>query len=395
MDVNKKNAGLKNVLFLGLVSFFIDLSTHMVYPLVPLYLVYAFGATPVLIGVVEGVSESVASLLKVFSGYTTDRFKKKKAIAFIGYVPATIYKIMLLFAVSWVGIFAAKVVDRLGKGIRTSPRDVLISESTDKTKMGKSFGLHKALDMLGVALGILITYFVLLYMGDDHSGFRTIFLIAIVPSVLGLCMFPFIKEKKEPRVEKGKEHFLKNFSRIDGQLKLYLLVVFLFALGNSSNVFILLRAQDIGFATTTVILLYFVYSMTASILAMPLGKLSDRIGRKKLLVPGYITFALCYFGFAFATQQWTLVAIFVAYGVYTAMISGVERAYVAEIAPEELKGTMLGLHATVAGVALLPASVIAGIMWDAISPAAPFIFGASLSLIAALILVLFMKSTKD
>ena len=388
----EKKLGFRNILFLGLVSFFIDLSTHMVYPLVPLYLVYVFGVSTTLIGLIEGVSESAASLLKVFSGYTTDRFKKKKLIAFIGYVPATIYKIMLLLSGTWGGIFAAKVIDRLGKGIRTSPRDVLISESTDKSKMGSSFGLHKALDMLGVAMGILITYFVLLFMGDNVSSFRLIFLIAIIPSVLGLFMFFFIKERKEPREEKSKEPLWKNFKKIDGQLKLYLFVVFLFTLGNSSNVFILLRAQSIGFAASSVILLYFIYSMAASLLSMPMGKLSDRIGRKKLLVPGYLIFSLCYLGFAFVTQQWALVIVFVAYGAYTAMISGVERAYVAEIAPPELRGTMLGLTATVAGIALLPASLIAGIMWEAINPAAPFIFGAGLSLAAALILILFMKN---
>jgi len=384
---------LKNLFFLGMVSFFIDLSTHMVYPLIPLYLVYAFGAGTALIGVIEGVSESAASLLKVFSGYTTDRFKKKKALAFIGYVPATIYKILLLTATSWVGIFVAKTVDRLGKGIRTSPRDVLISESVDKKSMGKSFGLHKALDMLGVAAGILIAFFVLLYMGDDPASFRFIFAIAIVPSVLGLVMFFFIKEKKEARDEKVKEPFWQGIKKIDGQLKLYLLVVFLFTLGNSSNVFILLRAQSIGFTASSVILLYFLYSMVAAMLSMPMGKLSDRIGRKRLLVPGYLVFAACYLGFAFVAQQWMLIAVFVAYGVYTAMISGVERAYVSEIAPAELKGTMLGLHATVVGVALLPASVIAGVLWDAFGAAMPFLFGAGMAALAAVVLVVFMKGS--
>jgi len=385
---------MQNIFFLGMVSFFIDLSTHMVYPLVPLYLVYRFGTPTIWIGVIEGVSESAASLLKIISGYTTDRFKKKKWLAFSGYVPAAIYKIILLTAHSWVGIFVAKVVDRLGKGIRTSPRDVLISESTDKNKLGKSFGLHKALDMLGVASGILITFFVLYFMGDDIPGFRRIFWISLIPSVLGLCMFFFIKEKKEPRQVVAKIPFWKNVRKIDGQLKLYLLVVFLFTLGNSSNVFILLRAQSVGFETTSVILLYFLYSMTASLLAMPFGKLSDKIGRKKLLAPGYLAFTLCYLGFAFVTNQWALVAVFVLYGAYTAAISGVERAYVSEIAPPELKGTMLGLQSTVAGLALLPASIIAGVLWDTVNPAAPFILGATLSLIAALILIIFMKEKR-
>ena len=378
-----------------MVSFFIDLSTHMVYPLVPLYLIAVFGATPALIGVIEGIAESSASLLKVFSGYATDRFRKKKLLAFSGYVPAIFYKLALVFAVSWVGILVARIIDRVGKGIRTTPRDVLISESSDKNKMGGSFGLHKALDMAGVALGILIAYFVMLSMGDigvgDGAEFRRVFMIAIVPTALGLLMFHFIKETKAPRQQKAREPFWQNFSKIDGQLKLYLFVVFLFTLGKSSIVFLLLRAQDIGFAATNVILLYFIYSMTVSILSMPLGKLSDRFGRKRLLVPGYLIFSLCYVGFAFVTNQLAMVALFVIFGVYTAITSGVERAYVSEIAPSDLRGTMLGLQSTVAGIALLPASVIAGFLWDGIGPSSAFIFGAVLSFAAAVILILFMK----
>lgn len=382
---------MRNIMFLGLVSFFTDLSTHMVYPLVPLYLAATMGATPAILGLIEGIAESAASLLKVFSGYVTDRFQRKKILAFSGYVPAVIYKLVLVFATSWLGILAARVIDRVGKGIRTSPRDVLISESADKNKMGGAFGLHKSLDMLGVALGILISFFVLHSAAVGSFNYRRVFIIALIPSFLGLLMFVFIKEKKEPRQQKKREPFWKNFGQLDRQLKLYLLVVFLFTLGNSSNVFILLRAQSVGFSTVSVILLYFIYSMTASVLSMPLGKLSDRVGRKKLLVPGYLAFSICYLGFAFVTGQFMMVVVFIVYGIYTAMISGVERAYVVELAPPELKGTMLGLQATVAGIALLPASVIAGLLWTSFGAVVPFVFGASLSLIAALILLVFMK----
>jgi len=384
---------LLNIFFLGLVSFFTDLSTEMVYPLIPLYLTTAFGATPALVGVIEGIAESAASLLKVFSGYVTDRFQKKKATAFCGYATGILYKLALLFAGSWVGILGARVLDRVGKGIRTAPRDVLVSESADKNNMGKAFGIHKALDMAGAALGILVTYFILRGMGDGFD-YRRMFLISIIPAVLGLCMFFFIKEKREPRPAKSREPFWKNIRRVDGQLRLYLLVVFLFTLGNSSNTFILLRAKSTGFDTVSVILLYFAYNMTASILSIPLGRLSDRIGRKKLLVPGYLAFSLCYLGFAFASNRWVMVLVFVVYGAYTAMIAGVERAFVAEISPPELKGTMLGLQSTVAGIALLPASVVAGFLWDAFGAAVPFVFGAGLSLAAALILVFFMKNKK-
>ena len=380
-----------NIVFLGLVSFFTDVSTEMVYPLIPLYLISAFGATPALVGIIEGIAESVASLLKVFSGYITDRFKKKKATAFAGYLPGVLYKFALVFAGSWVGILGARVLDRVGKGIRTAPRDVLVSESADKDNMGKAFGVHKALDMAGAALGILITYYVFRGMGDSFD-YKRMFILSIIPAIMGLFMFFFIKEKKEPRTEKNQEPFWKNIREVDSQLRLYLLVVFLFTLGNSSNTFILLRAKSTGFDNVSVILLYFIYNITASVLAMPLGKLSDRIGRKKLLVPGYLTFSICYLGFAFATDQGVMVLVFVIYGAYTAMIAGVERAYVAEIAPPELKGTMLGLQSTVVGIALLPASIVAGFLWDAFGAAVPFVFGAGLSFAAALILMIFMKN---
>ena len=381
-----------NIIFLGLVSFFTDLSTEMVYPLVPLYLATAFGATPALVGVIEGIAESVASLLKVVSGYIIDHFEKKKATAFAGYAPGVLYKVALLFAGSWVGILGARVLDRVGKGIRTAPRDVLVSESADKGNMGKAFGIHKALDMSGAALGILITYFILRSAGDDFN-YKRMFVLSIIPAVIGLCMFFFIKEKKSSRSEKSKKPFWENIRKVDSQLRLYLVVVFLFTLGNSSNAFIILKANAVGFNVTSVILLYFIYNITASVLSIPLGKLSDRIGRKKLLIPGYLAFSLCYLGFAFASTQWMMVVIFVIYGAYTAMIAGVERAFVAEISPPELKGTMLGLHSTVAGIALLPASIIAGFLWNVFGAAAPFVFGAGLSLIAASILILFMKTT--
>ena len=381
---------LRNVIFLGLVSFFTDISSEMVYPLIPLYLVSAFGATPVIVGVIEGIAESAASLLKVFSGYITDRFQKKKATAFVGYAAGMVYKLALLLAGSWAGILGARVIDRVGKGIRTAPRDVLVSESADKDSMGKAFGLHKALDMSGAALGILVTFFVLRSMGESFD-YKRMFLLSAIPAALGLCMFVFIRQKKSLPA-KSREPFWKNVRKVDGQLRLYLFVVFLFTLGNSSNTFILLKAKSTGFNDVSVILLYFLFNITASVLAMPCGRLSDRVGRKKLLVPGYLAFSLCYLGFAFASSQWMMVATFAVYGAYTAMIAGVERAFVAEISPPELKGTMLGLQSTVAGVALLPASVIAGLLWNAFGPAVPFVFGAGLSLAAALILLVFMKS---
>jgi len=382
-----------NIFFIGLISFFTDISTEMVYPLIPLYLTGAFGATHALVGLIEGIAESLASLLKVYSGYLTDRFQKKKIIAFSGYVPGLIYKLALIFAGSWVGILSARIIDRIGKGIRTSPRDVLVSESTDKDNMGKAFGLHKALDMFGAGLGILIIYLIMKKSGGNYD-YKQLFLLSMIPAALGLVMFIFIKEKKQERNEINREPFWKNLKKIDGQLKLYLFVVFLFTLGNSSKVFIILRAKAAGFDEMSAVFLFLIYNIVAAVLSMPLGKLSDKLGRKNLLVPGYITFAVCYFGFAFASTKPEMLVIFILYGIYTAMITGVERAFVAEIAPVQIKGTMLGLHSTVAGIALLPASIIAGLLWDTFGAAIPFIFGAGLSLVSAFLLIVFMKNNQ-
>ena len=377
--------GTRNIILLGLISCFADISSEMVYPLIPLYLTAAFGATPALVGIIEGIAESIASLLKVFSGYISDRFQHKKALAFTGYATGVLYKIALLFAGSWAGILAARVIDRFGKGIRTAPRDVMVSESADKDSMGKSFGIHKMLDMAGSATGILLAFLLMRSIGEN--GYKTVFALSIIPIVIALLLFVFVHEKKEPREAVQREPFWKNISKLDGRLKLYLFVTFLFTLGNSSNSFLLLRANDIGFSDSNTILLYFVYNVTASLLAVPCGKLSDKIGRKTLLVGGYLTFSLVYFGFAVCNSKPLMVLIFVIYGAFTAMTAGVERAFIAEIAPPSLKGTMLGLHSTLAGIALLPASVIAGLLWDGIGAFAPFVFGGVLSLASALILL--------
>lgn len=393
--MNDKNEavkkGVRNIVFLGLVSFFADVSAEMVYPIIPLYLTTVFGATPALVGLIEGIAESVASLLKVFSGYISDKFKHKKAIAFCGYATGLVYKVALIFATSWAGILVARVIDRFGKGVRTAPRDVMVSESADKKSMGKAFGIHKMLDMAGSALGILLAFVLMKNIGE--SGYHTIFLISVIPVVIALFMFFFIHENKQPREKTHREPFWHGIKKLDKRLHLYLGVTFLFTLGNSSNSFLLLRAADVGFSSSSAVLLYFVYNITASILAVPCGKLSDKFGRKKLLVGGYLVFSLVYFGFAVCSSKPFMILIFIIYGIFTAMTAGVERAFIAEIAPPELKGTMLGLHSTLAGIALLPASIIAGLLWDGIGAYAPFVYGGLLSLIAAVILAKGLKTT--
>jgi len=382
-----------NVILLGLVSFFADLSTEMVYPLIPLYLTTVFGATPALIGVIEGIAESLASLLRVFSGYITDKYRKKKPIAFLGYAAGLVYKLALVIAGSWHGILAARMIDRFGKGIRTAPRDVLVSESCDSDKLGHSFGIHKALDMAGSAAGILIAFCIMMTWQGEYA-YKQLFLLSCIPAIASLVLFIFIRETRDSCVSTEPLHVFHGIKHLDKSLKLYLIVVFVFTLGNSSNAFLLLKAGHVGFDAASVVLLYFVYNMVSSLFAVPFGKRSDRIGRKRLLVAGYLTFALVYAGFAWAPNKTIIVAAFALYGLFTAMTAGVERAFISEIAPKELKGTMLGLHSTLAGIALLPASVIAGILWSTFGPGVPFAFGASLSLLSALILAFGLPQKK-
>lgn len=374
-----------NIVFIGLVSFFMDLSTEMVYPLIPVYLTTVLGATPALIGVIEGIAESLASLLKVYSGYVTDKYRKKKPIAFLGYAMGLAYKAALLVAGSWIGILGARVVDRFGKGVRTAPRDVLVSESGDKATLGRAFGLHKTLDMLGSAAGVLVAIAIVATLKGAYP-FKAIFLFSCIPAVLSLFMFLFIKETGKPREGKKPLHLLQGLASADSRIKLYLVVVFLFTLGNSSNAFLLLRASNVGFDALWVLILYLAYNLVSGLLSIPFGRLSDRIGRKRVLVSGYLVFALAYGLFAWGANKPMIAAAFAIYGFFTAMVAGVERAFIAELSPPDLKGTMLGLQSTVVGIALLPASIIAGFLWDLAGPAAAFGLGAALSLLAALIL---------
>ncbi len=392
-EKRQRARGMRNILLLGLTSLFVDASTEMVYPLIPLYLVSAFGATPALVGVIEGIAESLASLLKVFAGHLSDRMQRKKPLALAGYATALVYKLALILSASWGGILVARVIDKLGKGIRTAPRDVLVSENAQGEKQGAAFGLHKALDMAGSALGILISYLILRGMGGNIA-YRRIFLFSMLPAALGILVLSLVRETKRVRVPKESVNLIDGWKSLDRRLKWFLLTAFCFSLGNSSNVFLLLRAYDAGFDTVSVFLLYLVYNVVSSLFALPFGKLSDRVGRRRLLIVGYLAYAATYLGFGLASGKTAFIGLFALYGLYTALTGGVERALIAEIAPKEHKGAMLGLHGTLVGVALLPASAIAGLLWDRVSPAAPFLFGASLALLAAIAIAVILREPK-
>lgn len=378
-----------NIIVLGIVSFLTDISTEMVYPLLPIFLTATLGASPAIVGVIEGIAESIASLLKVFSGYWGDKTKKKKELAIAGYGSSFLGKVVLIFAGSWGGVLFSRVIDRLGKGIRTAPRDALIAESAQAKARGHAFGLHRAMDTFGAVIGVIIAYFLLIGSSTD---FKRIFFYSMIPAFLGVIVLFFVRQPKEIHASKKKLSFA--WSTLDFKLKAFLILAFIFNLGNSSNQFLLLRASKLGASAPLVVLLYLVYNISYGLLSYPIGRLSDHIGRRRILVVGYFIYALVYLGFALVTGLSSLWLLFIIYGFYIAFTEGVEKALLADIAPSNLRGTVIGLHATLVGLALLPASVLAGLLWDLIGASAPFYFGASMGLLAAIGLMIILKDKK-
>lgn len=385
----KKKMIISNIVLIGMVSLFVDMSTEMVYPIIPLFLTATLGASPAIVGIIEGIAESIASLLKVFSGYIGDVYHNKKRLTFIGYSASVLYKVFLMVAASWPGVLLARIIDRTGKGIRTAPRDALVAQSSDQKKLGGSFGLHKMLDMAGSSAGALLAF---IFVATGFKYFN-VFLLSIIPGVIGVMVIPLVRENKSVAAKSEKLSF--RGLKMDRQLILYLTVMFLFCLGNSSNTFLLLKAKADGLTAVQVLLLYFIFNVSASVLAIPSGKLSDRFGRRAILVPGYLIYGLVYLGFALLTSKTSILILFIAYGAYTAFISGAERAFVAEAAPAGYKGTVLGIYGMLQGVGLLLSSIIAGAMWDHIDSNAPFWFGGVLAVLSAILIAFILRVRKD
>lgn len=370
-----------NIVLLGITSLLTDISSEMVYPLLPVYLVVTLGASPATLGLIEGVAESLASLLKVFSGYFSDKIKYRKPFAIFGYSSSALGKLLLYISTNWMFVLFARAIDRFGKGVRTAPRDALIAESSSANKRGASFGLHRAMDTLGAAIGVLIAYYLITHR---QGNFKSVFLLSLIPACLGVLFLFLVKEKRiapKAKAEKIKLEF--KWGALDKRLKLFLIFTFIFTLGNSSNQFLLLRAQKLGNPLPVVILLYLFYNLTYAFVSYPASRLSDRIGRKKLIVLGYFFYGLVYLGFAINNSTSNFWFLFGLYGLYIGFTEGVEKALLVDIAPVNLKATVIGLHATLIGIGLLPASLFAGLLWKFLGPAAPFYFGGFMGILAS------------
>ena len=379
-----------NIIILGIVSLLADISSEMVYPLIPYFLVYVLGTNIYFLGIIEGIAESTASLLKVFFGIFSDRIKKRKIFAIFGYGASSAGKLLLALAASWPSVLASRFVDRLGKGIRTAPRDALISESAAAGKRGAAFGLHRAMDTAGAVVGTGLAFLILLKFSDNIRG---VFYLALIPAVLSILAMVFVRENKRADKEEAKNSFKSYFSlkQYPRQLKIFLLISFVFTIGNSSNLFLILKAMDIGFLPLYALLLYITYNISHSLSSYPAAKLSDKIGRKKILAIGYFLFGIIYLGFAFVSIKAAYWAFFLIYGLYSGLTEGVEKAFVADNSPKNLKATALGMHAAVAGATLLPASVLAGLLWQFAGSAAPFYFSGLTGFISAILILKYIK----
>ena len=379
----------RTVKVLGLVSFFTDASSDMIIPLLPSFLTIVLGAGPISLGILEGIAEGTASVLKAFSGYLSDKLRRRKALVLAGYGLSALTKPFFAAADSVWQVLLVRFTDRVGKGIRTAPRDAMIAETTDASIRGKAYGFHRAMDTLGAVVGPGIAFLMMyLLRGSGNAAYRWVFLAAFIPGAIAVMLLIFaLKEKMAGGQARFPGLKLSGFGR---GFKMLIVVVAVFSLGNSSDTFLLLRAQKLGMQPYIIPLLWMVFNIVYSIVSTPGGMLSDRIGRKRILLAGFALYTLIYLGFGFAHRMVFVWLLMAAYGVFYGLTTGVLSAYVADLAPPNMKGTAFGAYHMTDGVFKLFASVIFGVMWQGTGSAAPpFVFGAAMAAIAALLLGLF------
>lgn len=370
----------KNILFTGLTSFMTDTSTKMVYSVMPMFLM-SIGASKTSLALIEGIAESTAALVKTFSGFWSDKIGKNKPFMLIGYGLSSLIMPFYALVISPVQVLYLRFVERVGKGLRTAPRDSLIAGSVAKGDRGKAFGVQKAMDNMGAILGPILAFLLLLFI---PTNYRIIFLVAGIPAVLGIIVLILgVKEAKKdtsiPIVWSGLKSFPKRYYA-------FLAVIFVFTLGNSTDALLLVKANEIGVKVAFIPLVYLITSVVSVALAVPMGVLSDKVGKEKMLAVGYSLYALVYFGFGWSSDIKAIMGLFALYGLYSAMTDGTQKAFVSDLVDADKKGTGLGIYNALIGLTLLPASLLAGILYDKVNADVPFYFGGTMSLLAALLL---------
>ena len=383
-----KKKSLGNVFYIGFLSFFGGISQDMFVPILPLYLANVLGFDKAFIGVSEGLVTSGVAVFRLVAGFLSDRFGKRKPIVFIGYLFSMVARPLLAFASLGGVVLGLRFLDGIGKGVKDSPKDALIADSTEANNRGKGFGIARALDTLGSVAGPLILFGLLYLLADNPRQYHIILILTTVPLVVTLAILIF-KVRESPAPAKGISASAP--LSLPKHFYVFLGIVLLFSLGNSSDAFLILRSQNLGVGLLTIPLVYALFNFVYAAAAIPLGSLSDRVGREKVIMLGWLAYALAYFGFAMASSAWQAWLLFAFYGLYYATTEGVAKAFIADMVGSERRGRAYGIYNTAIGLVALPASFVAGELWDKVSPAAPFYFGAAFALAAFLALLLFVR----
>jgi MFS family permease len=379
----------RNVISTGLTSFLTDTSVKMVYSVMPMFLM-SLGASKTSLALIEGIAESTASLVKALSGFWSDRIGKNKPFMIIGYGLSALIIPLYTFVVSPMQVLYLRFIERFGKGIRTAPRDSLIAGSVTNGETGKSFGLQKAMDNSGAIVGPLAAFVLLILFPENY---RLIFLLAGIPAVLSILVIILgIKEAKKDQESLFKKFHFKDFP---AKFYLFLIIVFLFTLGNSTDALLMVKANEVGVKVAFIPLVYMITSVVAVLLAIPVGSLSDRVGKEKILIVGYLIYAIVYYGFGVTSHVWAIVALFAMYGLYSAATDGIQKAFISDITDKNRQGTGLGIYNALLGITLLPASLIAGVLYDKVNSRVPFYFGAATALLSAVMMIFFVRSRKE
>ncbi len=382
----------RNVVVLGFVSLLNDAASEMIYPLLPVFLTSVLGAGPAALGIIEGIAESTASFLKLYSGYLSDRLRRRKTWVVVGYTLSNIIRPLIALAGSWLQVLALRFTDRVGKGLRTSPRDALIADATPPDMRGAAYGFHRAMDHAGAIVGPLVATGLLLLL---HDSIPAIFLLSVIPGTLAvILLLAGLREKERelpgaaPRFEFGTA-----WDEMPGSFRKYLLIILLFTLGNSTDAFLLVRAQALGVPVALLPTIWVVLHIVKMAFSVPGGVLSDRVGRKSVIVAGWLIYAAVYAGFAAANASWHAWALFALYGIYFGLTEGVEKALVADFAPAHLRGSAFGLYHLTVGIGALPASLLFGFIWQSYGTGAAFGTGAGLALLAGFLLAFLPSAT--
>ncbi|BCJ86744.1 MFS transporter [Effusibacillus dendaii] len=376
------------ILVLGLVSLLTDLSSQMIVPVLPLFLTSVLHVQIEAVGIIEGIAESTASVLKLFSGWISDHFGRRKPLMIVGYGLSNLVKPFFALSSSWGQVLAIRFADRFGKGVRAAPRDALLADVTSKEERGKAFGFRRSMDTLGAAIGPLVTYWILTQSGGSY---QTVFWASAIPGVLAVLLLLFFLREQNRLAATGRRRTLPKigFKNLNRRFIWFTLASTLFAVANFSDAFLVLRAQNVGMATALIPIAYLTFNLTASVFSIPVGVLSDRIGRRPVLIVGYLIFAAIYLGFGFTENVTWIWILFVIYGLYYAATEGIQKAYIADLVPEGQRGTAMGTFNALTGLAALPASVIAGYLWQLFGPSTAFAASSCLAILSAILMIVF------